>query len=290
MSHARSALVVVQNYLPHPQPLGTFPFVNPRTARYARGGDYHSWFKSKLSDIARELQDNFPHETFLALTDSAPVLERDLAARAGLGWVGKNGCVLHPKRGSFFFIGEIYTTMAQDGAHPPLIPDFCGKCTRCIDACPTQALVAPRVLDARKCISYWTIEAKSSAPPGLREKFGDLFFGCDICQEVCPWNGKIWGDRGRTEPANSRVGLIEDLRLILESSNKNLERQTRGTALQRAGGKGLKRNALVVIGNLILEELRPTVEKISLEETYAELAGWCLNKLNGSLDPDPYSS
>ena len=162
-----------------------------RTALYAQSKDYHLSFARKLEGLKDHLEVHFANEQFLCCTDSKPVAERELAARAGLGWIGKNGCLIDRRIGSLFFIGEIYTSLAINDSMP-LIPDHCGTCDRCVTACPTQALRSDRTLDARKCIAYWTIEAKSDPPVEMRSRFSDWFFGCDICQTVCPWNERAF--------------------------------------------------------------------------------------------------
>jgi epoxyqueuosine reductase len=287
-ARARSAIVVQASYVPHPFPLKNFPLKQARLALYAQGEDYHHWLKQKLSATAERLKEIFPDEDFLALTDSSPVLERDLAYRAGLGWFGKNTCLIHPKKGSLFLIGEIYTSLSfsDDGTSDPKpLPDFCGTCTRCLDACPTQALTAPRTLDARKCISYLTIEAKQIPSKELRTKMGDWLFGCDICQTVCPWNLKWQGAELRFESQDfseqeKREQLVADLRFILESSNKQLQKTFGETPLSRAAGLKLKRNALIVCANSRLTELKESVHKFLNHETLGELATWCLSYLN----------
>ena len=225
---AQSALVFAIPYFPHPEKKQDFPVQEARVSLYAQGFDYHFWFRERMTKLCDALKVRFPDEEFLAFTDSSPVLERDLGWRAGLGWVGKNTCLIHPKKGSLFFIGEVYTSMALATEFEPL-PDFCGTCTRCIDICPTGALVEPRKMDARKCISYMTIESRTVPPVELRDKIGDWFFGCDLCQTVCPWNQKVFKGQLSVEPvlnlsSDSETQLIEDLRYILTSSGKKLEK------------------------------------------------------------------
>ena len=217
LPRARGAIVVAHPYIPHPEPepspLQTVPSL--KIAAYARGKDYHFWLKDRLDAVALQLKEIFPKDEFLTMTDSHPVMERDLAFRAGLGWFGKNTCLIQPRKGSYFLLGEIYTTLAFIDAVEP-VHDFCGTCTRCIEACPTQALTSPRQLDARRCISYWTIEARGLPPEELRTKFDGWFFGCDICQAVCPWNEKALRTRAPDRPETpDREQLIIDLRFIL---------------------------------------------------------------------------
>jgi epoxyqueuosine reductase len=280
---ARSAIVIAKTYFPHPYP-ATEKF-NPRTALYAQGSDYHLAFKNEIENTATLLRAEFPEEEFLCFTDSSPILERDLAYRAGLGWIGKNTCTIHQRKGSLFFIGEIFTSLALEH-EGPLHADMCGSCDRCLRACPTGAIEAPKTLNAGKCISYWTIEAKEAAPVELREKFGDWFFGCDICQTVCPWNEKVFGKETMSAMSAEHLGgdsVEDDLRWILTNSHREIGRRFVGLPLERARPLGLKRNALYVIGNRRLSALRPEVETFLADEKLGELARWALAKL----DPAP---
>nr|BFD62854.1 tRNA epoxyqueuosine(34) reductase QueG [Bdellovibrio sp. HM001] len=281
---AQSALVFAMSYFPHPEKKAEFPLKQARVSLYAQGMDYHFWFKDRMRQLCAKLQDQFPEEEFLAFTDSSPVLERDLAKRAGLGWVGKNTCLIHPKKGSLFFIGEIYTSLKLQTEIEPL-PDFCGTCTRCLDICPTGALLEPRKMDARKCISYLTIESRQVPPEDLREAIGDWFFGCDLCQTVCPWNQKVFKGQLSIEKSlplshSEEHLLIEDLRYILSASGKKIGKDFLGTPLARAGSFGLKRNALLVCANRGLKELRPEVEALLKHEKLGELAQWTLSRIS----------
>jgi epoxyqueuosine reductase len=284
---AHSAIVVAKDYHPHPYPAE--PRLSPRTAMYAQGQDYHLAFKKELEAVAESFRLDYVNEEFLCFTDSAPILERDLAARAALGWVGKNSCLIHPRHGSLFFIGEILTSLKLPSPESQ-IPDFCGTCDRCIRACPTQALEAPRVLNARKCISYWTIESKDVAPLELRSQFADWFFGCDICQTVCPWNEKVFGREQMTalsaREVTSEAALIQDLRWILTSSNKTLSKTLAHLPYSRARANGLKRNSLYVIGNMKLHALRAEVLQAHKAPHLTELANWTLSCLD-AIDPRP---
>jgi epoxyqueuosine reductase len=206
-------------------------------------------------------------------------LERDLAYRAGLGWVGKNTCLIHPEKGSLFFIGQVLTSLPLVSKSQP-VHDFCGTCDRCLRACPTQAFEAPRVLNATKCIAYWTIEARTAAPNSLRERFGDWFFGCDICQTVCPWNEKVFGKNLMAQlTLRQEPDPCDDLRWILRASRKELARAFKNSPLSRARPAGLKRNALYVIGNLALHSLRPEVETCLAYPDLKEVAEWTLGRL-----------
>lgn len=270
-----------------------FPLNSLRTAHYSKGNDYHLWFREKLRTLEAEIQKQFPDEQFLSFTDSVPILERDFARQAGLGWRGKNTCLIHPKRGSFFFIGEILTSIEVPQPQS-LMRNFCGTCNACVEACPTQAL-GDWGLDGNRCISYWNIEAKGVAPEKLRSSLGDWFFGCDICQTVCPWNIKWHGKKEgfqansenvtkeeieNSENTQSLQGLVNELRWVLTSSNRELQKALGATALMRAGGRGLKRNAIIVAANKKLTPLLPEIEAFRDHPRLGELAHWAINSLN----------
>ncbi len=275
----RGCITVLMNYYPHPQ-AKELPFKQLKIAKYAHGDDYHIWFKEKLNQAALLLKSRFPGEEFIGMTDSSPVLERDLANRSALGWVGKNTCLINREHGSFFFIGEIYTSLQFEDQS--LTDDFCGTCNRCIEACPTGALKEPKVLDANLCISYLNIESKSVPAEPLREKMSGWFFGCDICQDVCPWNQHFIRNSLQpipVPPTQNTEELIQELKLILSSSNKQLTRITKDLALSRARGFGLKRNALLIVAELKLKELAPEVKRAATDPKLLELANWTLAKL-----------
>lgn len=280
---AQSALVFAIPYFPHPEKKQDFPLKQARVSLYAQGMDYHFWFKERMTELCKKLQGLMPEEEFLPFTDSSPVLERDLAKRAGLGWVGKNTCLIHPKKGSLFFIGEIYTSLKLETEIEPL-PDFCGTCTRCIDICPTGALLEPRKMDARKCISYLTIESRQVPSEELRSQIGDWFFGCDLCQTVCPWNQKVFKgqlsiETNLTLTQENEELLIDDLRYILTASGKKIGRDFLGTPLARAGSFGLKRNALIVVANKRIKALSEEVRILLEHEKLGELASWTLKQI-----------
>lgn len=274
----QSAMVFAFPYVPHPKPSELIPS-ELKIAGYAKGEDYHFWINETLQQLCQILQNFDPSAKFVTVTDSGPILERDLALRAGLGWIGKNTCLIHPKKGSLFLVGEILTSLSLK-YETSQIKDFCGKCTACMDACPTQAITAPRVLDARKCISYLTIESKTIPPPELREKITDWFFGCDICQTVCPWNSKpLKAVVVESSRAPNRQREIETLREILRLSGKQLQKKFNGTALHRAGAFGLRRNALILARNKGFQELKPEINKFTSDPRLGDLARWVLHKL-----------
>ncbi len=281
---ARSAIVIAQSYVPHPKPLAAGPcFPGSRVALYAAGEDYHYWFKEKLQKVCDQLKEVFPQEEFVAFTDSGPILERDLAFQAHLGWFGKNTCLIHPKKGSLFLLGEIISSLSTSPADTTTFPDMCGTCTRCIDECPTQAITAERSLDARKCISYLTIESRKVPPIEIREKMGDWLFGCDVCQTVCPWNQKTFKSeftKMAATPSPDRATTLADLRFLLTASGKQIEKKVQGTPLKRAGPFGLRKNALIVAANIQAKELKPEIQKWTTDEKLKELAEWSLHQLN----------
>lgn len=222
-------------------------------ARYARGDDYHDVMESRLRELhARLERDAGRVIAGKPYVDTGPILERDLARRAGLGWFGKNTNLLNPRLGSFFFLGAL----VLDAALVPDAPfeeDRCGTCTRCIDACPTDAIVAPRRLDATKCISYLTIELRDEIPEALREPMGELVYGCDICQEVCPWNVRFARELKVPEFAPREVLAGKDARTLaldlLAMTQEEFTAAFRNSPMKRAKLRGLKRNSAVVLGN-----------------------------------------
>jgi epoxyqueuosine reductase len=210
-------------------------------ARYARGPDYHDTMRPRLHAL-RDYVSSAAGARSRASLDTSAVLERDLAAAAGLGWIGKNTNLLAPGLGSYFFIGLVLTTaeMPADEAQP----DRCGTCRACLDACPTAAFDAPYALDARRCIAYLTIEHRGAIPEELHEPIGEWLFGCDVCQEVCPWNRQA--PRGReTAPATPPPPA----EVLLAMTDTEFRERFRGSPLKRARREGLARNAAIVLAN-----------------------------------------
>ena len=213
-----------------------------KVARYAQGKDYHRWMKRRIRKLRKYLLELDPECSVYPTVDTSPVLERSWAARAGIAWIGKSTMAIHPQLGTYTFLGTLITNSELE-ATPHPIPDRCGSCTACLDACPTQAFVEPRVLDARKCIAYWTLEVPEDPPEDAPELHGWVA-GCDICQEVCPWNKFA---RPTSEPrATPHKQLREpDIDLFTDPErHEELEEALRSTALARNGARVIRRNAL----------------------------------------------
>lgn len=209
-------------------------------SRYAVGRDYHKVLKKKGQELINFMNEEIGSVQARAFVDSAPIMEREWAKNSGLGWIGKNGCLIQPKKGSWFFIAEIIMDL-EIQSDPDVNIDLCGSCTRCIEACPTDALLGNGLLDARKCISYLTIELKDEIDNSLKGKWDDWIFGCDICQQVCPWNRKpinhqLLDFTPREEILNLKKSLLGD------HTEDEIGKTIQGTPLNRAGIKLLKRN------------------------------------------------
>jgi len=230
-----------------------------RIASYALLEDYHEWIPERLQKISELISDfSPPGRKCLVCTDSAPILERDLAWRAGLGWIGRNGCLISPKSGSFFLIAEILTELELP-LDEPIENDFCGNCSKCQDACPTGCIKSNRTLDARECIAYLTIENKDEIPVNLRSLMGDHLFGCDICQDVCPWNKKQASDNYVLPVAKYEQGP-RNLKEILSLENTEFEAIFQHSSILRSKRSGLLRNAAIVMGNQSLPENLPFLQ------------------------------
>jgi epoxyqueuosine reductase len=247
LAGAKSALCVGLRYWPlggEPEPEGD---LWPRVARYARGRDYHDAMGERLAALSLRIESEFPGTASRWYVDTGPVLERELAARAGLGAVGKNTMLLHPQAGSWFLLGEIFLTL--DLAPDIPFADLCGSCTRCLEACPTGALREPYRLDSERCLSYWTIEHRGDFPSAAQEMVGEggWVFGCDVCQEACPWNGAP-EPAGRPEfqtPFERRGLTLADLVTL---STERYQALFRGSPMKRAKLAGLQRNAALAGG------------------------------------------
>jgi epoxyqueuosine reductase len=270
---ARSLIACALGYYQGPAVAGP-----PGVARYAWGEDYHAVMEPRLETLAETVSRLVPGTAARAYVDTGPLLERDLAARAGLGWIGKNTMLLHQDLGSFFFIGTVLTTASLESDAP--LPDRCGSCTRCLDACPTAAFVDPYVLDARRCIAYLTIEHRGPIPDELRPGVGAWVFGCDVCQDVCPWNRRapVAG-----EPAFAPRGHPPIAELLALGEPAYLD-SFRGSPLKRARREGLARNAAVALGNEGGAEDVPALAKAlgHADPTVRGHAAWALGRIGGA--------
>jgi len=280
MPEVRSIVVVGLNYYP-----GDFPPTGAHTgriSRYAWGADYHDVMMEMLQQlfgwIAAQVGRPTAHRAYV---DFGPILERELARRAGLGWIGKNTHLIHPTLGSYVFLGELLLDLELE-ADAPFADDRCGNCTACLDACPTGALVAPHTLDARRCISYLTIEHRDAIPDVLRPLMGDWIFGCDICQEVCPWNKRFArpAEPSILHPKRPTLDLTE----LLALDGRAFRARFRNTPLWRPRRAGLLRNAAVVLGNLGASAAIPALEEACFDENPLVVghAVWALEQIKGS--------
>jgi epoxyqueuosine reductase len=275
---ARSALCVALQYHPlhgEEEPEGD---LWPRVARYARGRDYHDLMGERLARLAARIREAFPGTATRPYVDTGPVLERELAARAGLGAIGKHTNLLHPEAGSWFLLGELFTTL--DLAPDTPLADLCGSCTRCLEACPTGALPEPYHLDSTRCISYWTIEHRGPIPEEVRPLLGDWVFGCDLCQEACPWNAApAAADHPELHLPPERGAL--DLAALLRLPRADYVERFRGSPMKRARREGLRRNAAVAIGNRQDPRFIPALTEALDDEDSAvrSHAAWALERI-----------
>ena len=251
-------------------------------ARYAWGSDYHQCMQDKLTQLQAFVAEFLPPEAASKLyVDTGPVVERVYAKYAGLGWFGKNTCLLNTRLGSWLFLGELILPIPLQYDRPTF--DHCGTCTRCLDACPTDAFLEPYVLDARRCIAYLTIELKGSIPEALRPHMGNHVFGCDICQDVCPWNRtRHLTTEADLQPRPEQVHPpLEELARLTPAEFK---RRFRGTALERSKRRGLLRNVCVAMGNSGNPAFMPLLADLLQddEELVREHAAWALTQLGGA--------
>jgi epoxyqueuosine reductase len=311
----QSVIVCLLNYNTA-QPLSTDPSVlgadgEPHgwISRYAWGDDYHEVLRGRLDGLVEYLRERFaePFEA-RAYVDTGPIQERVLAKYAGLGWLGKNTLLLNQMLGSFFFLGVILTTLDLEptlGANELPPPDLCGSCRRCLDACPTQAFVEPYVMDARKCISYLTIELRSSIPEEYREAMGNHVFGCDICQDVCPWNRrapiatipqfqpKLFSSleenpAGTSLPSQDESLFLPRLEWLAGLNESDFRELFRGSPITRTKWRGLVRNTCIALGNSGVRRGTASHARISAlleqlagsrEQVIAESARWALSRI-----------
>ena len=283
--HTLSIISVRMNYLP-PNSADAVMILNHPTrayiSRYALGRDYHKLLRQRLEKLAQALQKTIGPFGYRVFTDSAPVLEKPIAVKAGLGWMGKHTNILHREAGSWFFLGEIYTDLPlpETGA----LESHCGRCNACIEVCPTQAIVAPYVLDARRCISYLTIEHAGSIPLELRPLMGNRIYGCDDCQLICPWNR--FAQTSPEADFAARQGLdAPRLSELLQWSEAEFLRKLEGSPIRRIGYERWLRNIAVALGNMppsaeiraLLQQRRNTIES----ELVREHIDWALTRQIG---------
>ncbi len=268
--------------------------LNGRVASYAWGIDYHDLITVRLKTLSAYIQaqagKQIPHRWY---TDTGPILERDLAQRAGLGWIGKNTCLIAPRLGSYFLLAEILLGLALD-PDPPFLSDRCGSCTRCLEACPTACILPDRTIDARRCISTLTIELKGAISVDLRAQMGTWVFGCDICQEVCPWNLRFADPKRQEErqaietfsprPDVSQPNLIQELSLTPQAFNRKFKR----SPVMRAKRRGYLRNVAVALGNLTAGQANQEVVAAlqsallhDVEPLVRAHAAWALGRITG---------
>jgi epoxyqueuosine reductase len=283
LPECRSILVLAMRY-PDPETGEQNKSPGPvgRVASYAWGRDYHLLIPERLKALAAFIEtqvgQGVAHRFY---TDTGPILERDLAQRAGLGWIGKNTCLIHPKLGSYFLLGEILLEIELE-EDAPFEADRCGKCARCIIACPTGCILPDRTIDARLCISYLTIENKREIPVDLRPRMGNWVFGCDVCQQVCPWNRFATPDHDFS--FNARPGITNPI-LVAELSLTPTEfnNKFKDSPILRSKRRGYLRNIAVVLGNLGDPTAIPALESAAQnnEPLIREHVLWALEKIQG---------
>jgi epoxyqueuosine reductase len=290
---ARSVIVCAINYnTAHPYSTQVNDSERGWVSRYAWSReDYHEVVMRRLRVVEKRLRDAACGQDTLAIdggtpalqtrcyVDTGPLVERVYAKYAGVGWIGKNTCILNQKLGSWLFLGVILTSLELEPDLPA--PDRCGSCTRCIDACPTDALIAPYQLDSNKCISYLTIEKRGTIPEEMREGMGRHVFGCDICQDVCPWNRKA--PATAAAEFQSREGLVNPaLGWVAEMSAEDFRERFRGSPIRRTKRSGLRRNAVIAMGNSGNRSFLSVLKKLVVDEdsVVAESAKWAVERLS----------
>ncbi len=255
-----------------------------QVASYAWGDDYHDALPGRLESLTDFIVAQVGHPVaYRSYTDSGPLLERDLAQRAGLGWIGKNTCLINPQQGSYFLLAELLLDIDLE-PDSPFRADHCGSCTRCLRACPTECILPDRTLDARRCISYLTIELRGTIPLDLRPQIGEWVFGCDICQQVCPWNQRFADPQG--DPAfNARPNLpAPDLTAELALSSEAFSGKFKGSPVKRTKRGGYLRNVAVALGNAADQEAVPALTQAlhnDPEPLVRGHAAWALGQVGG---------
>jgi epoxyqueuosine reductase len=284
---ARSVIVCAINYnTAHPYSTQVHDPSRGWISRYAWSReDYHDAALRRLRQVERSLWGGHscpPTLTTRSYVDTGPIVERVCAKYAGVGWIGKNTCLINQKKGSWLFLGVILTSLELVPDLPA--PDRCGTCTRCIDACPTDAFLGPYQLDANKCIAYLTIEKRGTISEDLRAEMGHHVFGCDICQDVCPWNRKA--PASAAPEFQPRPGLVNPaLAWLAEMSEEDFRQTFSGSPIRRTKRSGLRRNAAIAMGNSGNREFLPILEKLAgdPDQSVAESAQWAKNRLTSEM-------
>lgn len=254
--------------------------VRGRIASYAWGLDYHDVLKKRMGDLIEFIESRLGEPVpYRSYTDTAPILERELAQRAGIGWIGKNTCLINPKHGSYFLLAEILLGISLE-LDAAITTDQCGTCTRCLDACPTQCILPDRTLDARRCISYLTIELKEEIPVELRPLIGDWVFGCDVCQMVCPWN-RFAAPQGDGSFASQEINPLPVLDRELFLDHEAFNRRYRKSPVKRPKRRGYLRNVAIALGNRGDPSNLPALEKAENdpETLVSSHAIWAKNQI-----------
>ncbi len=285
LAEAKSVISLAMNYytLDPPKALAEDP-ERGQISRYAWGDDYHELIRKRLLELVQFIKQAAETELKTRVcVDTAPVIEREYAQKAGIGWIGKNTNLIHWRSGSWYFLSEILVGVALE-SETPTLRGSCGTCTRCIEECPTDAIIEPNLLDSRLCISYLTIELKESIPKQLRSKMGNLIFGCDICQEVCPWNSKAVPT---PEPGfHPRDGnLAPKLLSLIGMTQQEFSRRFKGSPIKRAKRRGFLRNVLVAIGNWGDRRAVPALKSALADDEplVRSHAAWALGRIGGDI-------
>src|ERR1700693_738384 len=263
---ARSIVCLAASHSPRPLVASDGATV----ARYASGADYHGTLRQRAERVARAAAGRLGNFRYRVCVDSTPLSERSFAAAAGLGWIGKNGCLIDPEHGSYLLLVEILTDLDLPPDEP--VAERCGSCVRCLQMCPTGAFVEPGFLDAARCIAYWTIEHRGPIPDAVKEKMGPRVFGCDVCQDVCPWNGPVLPAAGDPPPARSEW---------LEVGPGEWRRRYGAPALTRAGRRGVQRNAAASAGACADLSSEPALRRAAglSEAGLSDASSWALSRL-----------
>lgn len=283
LQEAKSVISLAMNYYTvDPPAAATNDPARGQISRYAWGDDYHHVIRERLHHLVEFIRHTAESELkSRVFVDSGPILEREYAQKAKLGWIGKNTNLINWRSGSWYFIAEVLVSIELEIETEPL-RGSCGTCTKCIEACPTDAFVEPNLLDSRLCISYLTIELKDSIPRHLRPKMGNLIFGCDICQEVCPWNSKA---SPTSEPAfYPRAGnLVPELLTLVDMTQTEFSKRFKGSPIKRAKRRGFLRNVIVAIGNWRARTAVPALQKTLADDEplIRSHTAWALGQIGG---------